>query len=285
MHVIALASHKGGVGKTTTTLNLGCCLAEQGHRVLLVDLDPQANTTEGFGLQEHGPQIHDLLLDEPTSYLSEAAAHVGWSLRSRDDGTPERLLRVADRMWVLPTSMALVQAQEAIIATGHDYPYRLRALLEANTDQFDYVIIDTPAVGATLWTNLGLLAAQWVIAPAAPADYDVRAAAKQALFVTQYLGNANPDLRMLGVLITMADRRWRLVDAAKRALDSGSVPRIPHVIPLDNRWNGAKAALRHRKPLYFIEPDGRVVDAYRQIAAHVRDVLATTFTDREAVAS
>lgn len=285
MHVIALASHKGGVGKTTTTLNLGCCLAEQGHRVLLVDLDPQANTTEGFGLQEHDPQVHDLLVSAPTRRLSEVAAHVGPSLRARDDNTSESLLRVADRLWVLPTSMALVQAQEAIMALGTNYPYRLRTLLEANHDSFDYVVIDTPAVGATLWTNLGLLAAQWVIAPAAPADYDVRAAAKQALFVEQYLGDVNPELRMLGVLITMADRRWRLVDAAKRALDGGALPRIPYVIPLDNRWNGAKAALRHRKPLYFIEPDGRVVDAYRQVAAHVRDVLVTAFTDHEAVAS
>lgn len=275
MNVIAIANHKGGVGKTTTTMNLGCCLAEQGHHVLLVDLDLQANTTEGFGLQEHGPQLQDILVSDGPSRLDEESANVGRSLRSRNDDTPEHLLRVADRMWVIPTSLALVQFQDAIVATGPDYPFRLRALLKANRDSFDYVLIDTPAVGATLWTNLGLLAAQWVIAPAAPSDYDVRAAAKQAQFVEQYMSHANPGLRMFGVLLTMTRERSQLADAAERALDMAGLPRIPHRIPKDERGHGVRAALRQRTPLYFVEPDGRVVDAYRRVADHVCGVVAT----------
>jgi chromosome partitioning protein len=281
VNVIAIANHKGGVGKTTTTMNLGCCLAEQGNRVLLVDLDPQANTTEGFGLLAHGPQLQDILVSGGIPRLDEEAASVGQSLRARADSTPEHLLRVADRMWVIPTSLALVQAQDAIVATGPDYPFRLRALLEANRDSFDYVLIDTPAVGATVWTNLGLLAAKWVIAPSAPSDYDVRAAAKQAQFVEQYMGHANPGLRMLGVLLTMTRERSQLADAAERALDTAGLPRIPHRIPRDERGHGVRAALRQHKPLYFVEPDGRVVDAYRRVAEHVRDLLAVANAKRE----
>ena len=270
MNVIAIANHKGGVGKTTTTMNLGCALAERGHRVLLVDLDPQANTTEGFGLQDHTPKLEDLLTGDS---LTIDAAHFGAILRARDDGAREAQLLIADRMWVLPTSMALVQSQDAIVATGARYPYLLRDMLNvaraSATTVFDYVLIDTPAVGATMWTNLGLLAAQWVIAPAAPSDYDVRAAAKQARFIAQYMAKANPDLRMLGVLITQADLRWRLVAAAEKVLDRGGLPRIPTAIPMDNRGRGVKAALRKRKPFFLIEPDGRVSEAYRRVAEHV----------------
>lgn len=280
MEVLAIANHKGGVAKTTTTINLAACLAEQGFRVLAVDLDPQANATEGFGLEAYTPRLEDLLIAADTPNIAQEAAHFGTELRGRADGTPEPLLQVADRLWMLPTSLELVTIGDRLVARGPQYPMRLRELLEASQDAFDAVIIDTPAVGATMWTNLGLLAAQWVISPAVPADYDVRSSAKQRWFIDQYIRRANPDIQLLGVLITQANTRWRLFSATERALERAGLPRVPAEIPFDKRRHGVAAALRHRKPTFFVEPDGRVTDAYRRVAAHVIEV--TNLSKREA---
>jgi chromosome partitioning protein len=283
MEVLAIANHKGGVAKTTTTINLAACVAEAGFRVLVVDLDPQANATEGFGLEAHTPRLEQLLVASGIPNVSDEAAHIGTELRGRDDGTPEPLLQVADRIWMLPTSLELVTIGDQLVGRGEHYPFRLRELLEASSEAFDVVIIDTPAVGATMWTNLGLLAARWVISPAVPADYDVRSSAKQRWFIDEYIRGANPDISLLGVLITQANTRWRLFSATERALERAGLPRVPTEIPFDKRRNGVAAALRHRKPTFFIEPDGRITEAYRKVAAYVID--AVSLTRREAASA
>lgn len=253
MQTVVMANHKGGVGKTTSALNLGPALAERGLRVLLVDLDPQANLSEGFGLAEQaGPRVEDLLVADGLPSLAEAAVHV-------DDG-----------LWVLPCSWALGSADSALAARGEGYEHRLRELLQGSSEAFDVALVDTPpSIG--MWSGLALLAADAVLVPVTPADYDQMGAQKQLAFIEQAIRPANPDVRVLGVLVTKAQARWRVLRDVKRALQRDDMPTLPVDVPLQIR---VATAVRTGRPTFMLEPDGRVANAYRAIAAHIADALA-----------
>lgn len=268
--VIAIANHKGGVGKTTTTLNLGAALADRGRRVLLLDLDPQANATEGVGMGGLTPRLEDLLVDfDGESRLMDAAVSVGELSAQRGDGLTGQSAEAAGRLMVVPTSLEGLVVTQAPLLGRENYHLTLRELIADAGDAWDVVLIDTPAVGATIWANLALLAAGWVIAPAQPSDVDVRASALQRQFLERYVRTAE----FMGVLFTQVDRRWRLFGAATRAMDRSELTVLPVVIPLDKRHNGVAASLRRRLPIYLTEPDARVSRAYRELADCVLDRL------------
>lgn len=258
------------MGKTTTTLNLGAALADRERRVLVLDLDPQANATVGVGMGSETPRLEDLLVDfTGGARLMDAAVSVGELSAQRGDGLTGHLAAAAERLMVVPTNLeGLVETQAPLL--GHEgYHLRLRELITNAGDAWDVVLIDTPAVGATILANLALLAAGWVIAPAQPSDVDVRASALQRQFLERYVRNAE----FMGVLLTQVDRRWRLFGAATQAMDRSELPVLPVVIPLDKRHNGVAASLRRRLPIYLTEPDGRVSRAYGDLADHVLDRL------------
>ncbi|MCX6514567.1 MAG: AAA family ATPase, partial [Actinobacteria bacterium] len=144
--IIAMANQKGGVGKTTTTINLGACLADQGYRVLLVDLDPQGNASTGLGLntREMETSIYDVLLHEtPLEDCLEATA--------------------VKNLFVAPSNLDLAGAEiELVPVMGRET--RLKKAIAAIIDQFDYVLIDCPPSLGLLTVN-GLTAANEVIVP------------------------------------------------------------------------------------------------------------------------
>lgn len=250
MQVVAVANHKGGVGKTTSVANLGPALAEVGHRVLMVDLDPQANLTEAFGLAERdGLRVEQLLADDGRG-VAEASEDVG------------------ERLWLVRASDALVEASWTLPRV-EGYEARLREVLEGAEELYDVVLVDTPP-GLGVLPGLALFAADGVLVPVLPAAFDVRGAGRLIDYVEEEVAPDRPNLRLLGVLITQADARWRLVRAARRTLTVDDMRPLATAIP---RAVSVGEAPARGRPTFVLEPDGRVACAYRRAARELLERL------------
>jgi chromosome partitioning protein len=251
--VVTLANHKGGCAKTTSVANLGTAFAERGRRVLLIDADPQANLGEAFGIS---PTVRIQRLED---------------CLIADDCDPGGaiLLACPGDVDVLPCSAHLEAAVTA--HTGHpEFAYRLRDLLQQVVPYYDIVLIDTPP-GLGPLSSMAMLASNWVIVPARPADFDVTGAIKIAQLIGGDLRKANPALRLLGVLITQSDKRWTLTADTRQALDRAGVRRLRTEIPIRV---GVGSAPRYGAPTFVLKPDGMVAHAYRTLAADLDRTIA-----------
>ncbi len=246
MRTIVFANWKGGVGKTTSTANIAAALSESG-RVLMIDLDPQANLTEAFGFLDP-PEVgieHVLDASHPAT-LVDAAVPVGpqLDLVPTSDG-------LANFAWQL--------GREA------DYPERLREALEPVKSSYAYTLIDTPP-GLGLWPGLALLSADAVVIPTRPHDADVNATGKLCDYIEDDIRPTNPDLDILGALLTQSDKRWNLFRATHRALEGMGIPTFQQVVPSSVT---VAAAPRTGKPIVWVDPSGRPARAYRAAAAAI----------------
>jgi chromosome partitioning protein len=194
--VIAVANQKGGVGKTTTTANLGAALALRGKHVLLVDLDPQGNLTSSFGLEKVVQQtIAESLLDRriplPVVSVSNGAVHNG--------GATERIS-------VVPAAVGLASA-EAQLMTKLGRELRLRDQLLAVEGSYDYIMIDTPPSLGVLTIN-ALVAASKVIIPTEARFFSLQGLQMLEESIEEIL-YLNPRLEVLGILLSKMDRRLK----------------------------------------------------------------------------
>ena len=254
--VIVLANHKGGVTKTTSTANLGACLAEAGRTVLLVDCDPQANLSEAFGWTEDlpGERLEDLLAHPaaavryapPPALQADVSPHLEWR----------------DRLRIIPCTDTLADvAADLPASAGDGWESRLSEVLEPLRDRFDFVLLDTPP-GLGNLSGMAVLAADGLLIPARPADLDVRGAGKLYDLVEAGV----PDLRILGVLIAASDQRWRIARDATSRMSADQMRVLPIQIPRAVR---VASAPRYRAPTVVLEPDSMVSHAYRQLAHHI----------------
>jgi chromosome partitioning protein len=194
--VIAVANQKGGVGKTTTTANLGAALALRGRRVLLVDLDPQGNLTSAFGLERDIQQtVADSLLDRriplPVVAVANGAA----------EGPPG-----AEHLSVVPAAVALASA-EAQLMNKLGRELRLRDQLLSVDARYDYVMIDTPPSLGVLTIN-ALVAASRVIIPTEARFFSLQGLQMLEESIEEIL-YLNPRLEVLGILLSKIDRRLK----------------------------------------------------------------------------
>jgi chromosome partitioning protein len=254
--VIVLANHKGGVTKTTSAANLGACLAEAGHRVLIVDCDPQANLSEAFGWTEDlpGERLEDLLAHPAAAvrYLPPPALQA--------DVSPQ--LEWRDRLRIIPCTDTLADVAADLPANAGDgWEARLREILEPLRERFDFVLLDTPP-GLGNLSGMAVLAADGLLIPALPADLDVRGAGKLYDLVEAGV----PDLRILGVLIAASDQRWRIAHDATDRMTADRMRVLPMQIPRAVR---VASAPRYRAPTVVLEPDSMVSHAYRRLAQHI----------------
>lgn len=192
--IIAVANQKGGVGKTTTTINLGAALAELGFNVLLVDLDPQGNATTGLGIDKDGDGLttYDLLMDEaPLLDIVHETSVEG--------------------LWIAPATTDLSSADIELVA-NEKRSFLLRDALRHSAVsrlRLDYILIDCPPSLSLLTVN-AMVAADSVLVPLQSEFYALEGLSQLLLTVRQIRGSANPDLRIEGVVLTMFDIRNNL---------------------------------------------------------------------------
>ena len=228
--IIAVSNQKGGVGKTTTSVNLAACVAEKGKRVLLVDIDPQGNASSGLGVAERTPSVYDVLLGEESA---------GAAVRKTE----------FDNLSVLPSDMALAGAEIELVAIP-ERETLLRKSLEAVRDQYDYIFIDCPPSLSLLTLN------------AMTAADSVGQLMNTLQLVKKRL---NPALEIEGVVLTMLDGRTNLglqvVQEVKKYFKSRVYGAI---IPRNVRLSEAPS---HGEPINVYDSRSTGAEAYRALAA------------------
>ncbi len=249
--IIALANQKGGVGKTTTAINLGAALAEAGYGILLVDIDPQGNASTGLGLYSEDRNLtsYDLLME-------------GLPVRDVVHGTG------VNGLAVIPATTDLSSADLDLSAKKDRSVLLRHALRRAEMSEagYDFVLIDCPPSLGLLTVN-GLIAADSVLVPLQSEFYALEGLSQLLLTVREIRGSANPDLRIEGVLMTMVDRRNRLsrqVEADARENLGEIVFRT--VIPRNVRLGEAPS---HAIPVLEYDPDSKGSEAYRALASEL----------------
>ncbi len=188
MRRIAIINQKGGVGKTTTAVNVGACLAAAGERVLLIDLDPQANATSGLGLRANGASTHDLLDGAPLAVLAKPSG-------------------VANLDVVMAKSDLAAASVELSNRPGGER-YLAEALAGA-LDSYSFVFLDCPPSFGPLTVN-ALAAANRALVPVQAEYYALEGLSQLLGTINHVKARLNTDLAVAGILLTMADRRTRL---------------------------------------------------------------------------
>lgn len=246
--IIAITNQKGGVGKTTTTINLAASLVATKRRVLLIDLDPQGNATMGSGVNKHDLEITccDVLLGEAT--VSEAMLHqehIGFS--------------------VLPGNADLTAAEVALInLEGRES--RLAEALRAVHDQFDYILIDCPPTLNMLTIN-ALVAAEGVIIPMQCEYYALEGLSALMETIEQVRVTANPRLEIEGLLRTMFDPRNNLAnDVSAQLIDHFGNRVYRTVVPRNIRLAEAPS---HGLPVIQYDKTSRGALAYLALAGEI----------------
>ncbi|MBB5349784.1 chromosome partitioning protein [Haloferula luteola] len=247
MKVVAVGNQKGGVGKTTTALNLSAALAARGQRVLLIDLDPQANTTSGLGVECEG---------EDTVYPSLISDH---DVRNNIRETGR------ERLSLIPAHMDLAGV-EIELARSDDHLTRLRGILQGlkPNDLFDLCILDTPPSLGVLMTS-ALAAADEVMVPLQCEWYGLEGLAKIVRVIDEIRASgASPDLRIEGIVMTMFDNRTNLsrqvIDEVKNYFpDELYKTVIPRTVRISEAPSHAKTILEH-------DPTGIGANSYLALA-------------------
>lgn len=217
--IIAIANQKGGVSKTTTTINLGVGLARAGKKVLLVDCDPQASLTSGMGFSK---ARRDTLKDAMEGVLFEL-----------DYDVADAILHQAEGVDVLPANKTLTGMEATLLTTQEERERVLLKCLDAVREQYDYVLIDCPPSLGMLTIN-ALTAADRVIVPVQPHYYSADGLGDMLRTITATKRRNNPHLKIEGIVYTIDTERERNTKQIKQEISDtygAAVPVLETAIP------------------------------------------------------
>lgn len=246
---LAIANQKGGVGKTTTAVNLAAALGAAGKRVLLIDLDPQGNASTGLGVRRQARErsVYDVLLGEAT--IAEALGRTS-----------------AGGVWLVSATVDLSGAEVDLIAFD-DRMFRLRSALLA-APAFDFVLIDCPPSLGLLTVN-ALAAAEGLLVPLQAEFFALEGLSQLVKTLERVRASANPSLQLTGIVLTMFDRRNRLCEMVGNDVrDHFGEVVFDTVIPRNVRLSEAPS---HGLPALLYDPRAAGSEAYMALA---REFLA-----------
>lgn len=246
--IISVANQKGGVGKTTTAVNLGACLASLNKKILLVDIDPQGNTTSGIGINKADVEycIYDVLIND---------------VNPQDVIIPTEL----NNLDIIPATIQLAGAEIELVPTI-SREVRLKRALSLVSEQYDYVIIDCPPSLGILTVN-SLTAADSVLIPIQCEYYALEGLSQLLNTIRLVQKHLNTRLEIEGVLLTMFDARTNLgiqvVDEVKKYFQNKV---YGTVIPRNVRLSEAPS---HGKAIITYDPRSRGAECYLDLAKEV----------------
>jgi chromosome partitioning protein len=246
---VAIANQKGGVGKSTTAINLGAGLAFQGERILLLDLDPQGNTTSGLGVDRSAIEYstYDVLVEDVAVEDAIEPSSV------RD-------------LFVVPATIELAGAEIELVSM-FSRETRLGGAIKSIVDDFDFVLIDCPPSLGLLTVN-GLAAADQVLIPIQCEYYALEGVSQLLRNVQLVQRNLNPQLEVEGVILTMYDGRTTLAaDVVAQVREHFGETTYRTVIPRTVRLSEAPS---YGEPIEAYDPMSRGAIAYRELAREFR---------------
>ena len=246
--IIAFAIHKGGVGKTTTAINIGASLAAIDKRVLLIDLDPQGNAGTGLGFvrSAHPESVYGVIMG-----TALAADNI--------------LTTAVKNLHIMPSSMALAGA-EIDLLDADNREFRLRDALAPIAEYYDYILLDCPPTLGYLTIN-ALTAADYVVVPMQCEFYSLEGVQQLMMTIRAVHDKLNPKLNVLGFLLTMYDRRYgvtRAVDDDVRRAFGDQV--FKTVVPRNVRMSEAPS---FGKPALFYDFNCPGAQAYLRVATEI----------------
>lgn len=246
---IAIANQKGGVGKTTTTINLSACLSEAGQKVLVVDFDPQGNATSGFGLEKGSIEntVYQMLIGE-----TDAKESIEKNVQNNLD--------------ILPSDVNLAGAEIELLEMDNKESL-LRDNLKSIKNQYDFIIIDCPPSLNMLTIN-AMTTANTVLVPIQCEYYALEGLSQLIYTINLVQERLNPELQMEGIVFTMYDARTNLslqvVENVKNNLNTTNIYKT--IIPRNIRLAEAPS---HGKPINLYDKKSTGAESYRLLAEEV----------------
>ncbi len=243
--IIAFSNQKGGIGKTTSAVNIAAAVAKSGKKVLLCDLDPQGNATSGVGVSKKGGQktTYDMLIGNAEA--SEAVLQTPF-----------------DNLWVMPTNIGLAGAEYELVNL-EKREFLLAEKLKSIKNDYDYIMIDCPPSLGIL-TISALTAADGVLIPMVCEYYALEGLSQLMLTVRQVKKRYNPGLEVVGILLTMYDKRLNLTTQVQAELEKYYKDKLFKTTVVRNvRLSEAPS---YGKPIIYYDKSSKGAVAYTKVA-------------------